>query len=83
MRDLFVFGSTKPICKNCRRAESVVEECISGHEEEFNYRKLPLDSDEARVLGVLCTPTIALEGKILVMGEVPEKQRLKEAFFAR
>ena len=82
MKDLFVFGSAKPTCKNCRRAESVVEECIAGRESEFNYQKLPLDSDEARVLGVLCTPTIALEGRILVMGEVPEKDRLKEAFFA-
>lgn len=79
MRSLYVFGSKKATCKNCRKAEAIVEEILVGHEAEFDYRKLHLDSAEAEELGVLCTPTIVLDGQILVLGEVPAKGLLKEA----
>lgn len=79
MKKLFVFGSPKPTCKNCRLTESIVEKIIDGHEESFEYRKLTLDSQEAQKLGIMCTPTVVLDSKILVMGEVPEEGDLASA----
>ena len=81
MRKLYVFGSLKTTCKNCRKAEAIVEEVIEGRESEFDYQKLTLDSQPAQDLGVMCTPTVVLDDEVLVMGEVPEKEALKNAFF--
>ena len=57
LKELFVFGSPKATCKNCRKAEAIIEEIITGHEELFDYRKLTLDSQEANELGV-CVPLL-------------------------
>ncbi|MBT3786129.1 thioredoxin family protein [bacterium] len=79
MKKLLVFGSPKPTCKNCRLTESIVEKIIEGREDSFDYQKLTLESEEAHSLGVMCTPTVVLDSKILVMGEVPEEADLKSA----
>lgn len=79
MKKLLVFGSPKPTCKNCRLTESIVEAIINGHEDTFDYQKLTLDSEEAQSLGIMCTPTVVLDSKILVMGEVPEQADLASA----
>lgn len=82
MKQLYVFGSPKASCKNCRKAEAVIEEIIAGREQEFEYRRLTLDSDEAAELGVMMTPAVVLNGEILVLGELPRKEDLKDAILA-
>ncbi|MCJ8343986.1 thioredoxin family protein [bacterium] len=82
MKKLFTFGSQKTTCKNCRRAEALIEEIIRGRENEFDYRKLHLDSQEAEELGVLCTPTIVLNGEIIALGEIPSKESLKNVLLS-
>ncbi len=82
MKQLYVFGSPKASCKNCRKAEAVIEEIIAGREQEFEYRRLTLDSSEAAELGVMMTPAVVLNGEILVLGELPRKEDLKDAILA-
>lgn len=76
-KELFVFGSPKSTCKNCRKAEAIIEEIIAGKEEQFDYKKLTLDSPEAHELGVLCTPSVTLNGQIIVLGELPDREALE------
>lgn len=76
-KELFVFGSPKATCKNCRKAEAIIEEIIAGNEEKFDYKKLTLDSPEANELGILCTPSVTLNGQIIVLGELPDREALE------
>ena len=69
-----LYLESKATCKNCRKAEAIIEEIITGHEELFDYRKLTLDSQEAQDLGVLCTPSVTLNGQIIVLGELPDRR---------
>ncbi|MCO4780898.1 MAG: thioredoxin family protein [Candidatus Cloacimonetes bacterium] len=82
MKQLYTFGSQKTTCKNCRKAEALIEEIIQGREQDFDYRKLHLDSKEAEELGVLCTPTILLDGNIIALGEIPSKESLKHVLLS-
>ena len=74
--DIIVFGSLKPDCKNCRRAETLVEKIIQG--TDVVYRKLSLDSAEAKSFRVMGTPTIVVNDTIVALGEVPPADRLTE-----
>ena len=82
LKQLFVFGSPKATCKNCRKAEAIIEEVIMGNEDLFDYRKLTLDSQEAQDLGVLCTPSVTLNGQIIVLGELPDREALENVLLS-
>lgn len=81
-KELYVFGSPKATCKNCRKAEAIIEEIISGNEQLFDYRKLTLDSPEAHQLGILCTPSVTLNGQIIVLGELPDREALEHVLLS-
>lgn len=74
-KDILVFGSPKASCKNCRKLEAMVDE-ITANKPQLRVRKLTLDSQEAQGLGVLLTPSIAVDGEIIVLGDIPEMEDL-------
>lgn len=75
--EILVFGSKSPDCKNCRRAETMLEEIVSGN-AKISYRKLALDAEEAKKFKVMVTPTIIINNKIIALGEVPAGDALRE-----
>lgn len=75
--EILVFGSRSPDCKNCRRAETMLEEIVAGN-AKINFRKLFLDTEEAKKFKVMVTPTIIVNSRIIALGEVPAGEALKE-----
>lgn len=74
---ILVFGSLKPDCKNCRMAEQVVEGIIAPWKDEVEYRKVTIDSEEAKQYAVVVTPSIVVNGKLVTHGAVPDTDQLK------
>ena len=60
-----------PGCAKCVKTEDVVKEAIeqSGVEAEITHEK---DIVEIAKAGVLMTPALAIDGKVVVRGKVPE-----------
>ena len=74
-----VFGTTPP-CAKCKMTEKLVKRAV----EELGYDgievvKVDVFSEEAERLGILMTPTMVIEGKILKQGGVPSKDEVKRA----
>lgn len=76
---IIAFGSPKAECRKCREAEKVVEEVLVelGALEKVEYRKLTLDSQEAAEFGVMATPTVVVDGVVVVDAAVPDREKLR------
>lgn len=79
---VIVFGSLKPDCRNCRAAERVVEEIIAPWGAAVDYQKLTVGSDEAKKYGVMVTPSIVVNGKLVTHGAVPDTAELRSVLEA-
>ena len=65
---LTVYG---PGCAKCVKTEDVVKEAIqqAGVEADIAHEK---DIAEIAKAGVLMTPALAIDGKVVISGKVPE-----------
>lgn len=72
MLDIKVLG---PGCTNCVRLEKLVMEVIGEEKLEATVEKLITYDDFARY-GVMITPALVVNGKVLSQGKVPSKHTL-------
>ncbi|MBI4872245.1 MAG: thioredoxin family protein [Candidatus Riflebacteria bacterium] len=79
---ILVFGSLKPDCKNCRAAERLVEEIITPWGGGVEYRKVTINSPEAKEFRVMVTPSIVVNGKVVTHGAVPDAGQLRQVLEA-
>lgn len=77
--EIKVFGTTPP-CMRCKAAEKVVREAV----EELGYKdvkvtKADVMSDEAGKLGIMMSPAVVVDNKVVKVGGVPSKEEVKKA----
>lgn len=72
MLEIKVLG---PGCTNCVRLEKLVREVLEETRFEANVEKLITFDDFARY-GVMITPALVVNGKVLSQGKVPTKHTL-------
>lgn len=74
-----VFGTVPP-CMKCKAAEKVVREAV----KELGYTDVEVTkedalSEEAGKLGIMMTPTVMIDKKVIKVGGVPSKEAVKRA----
>ena len=77
-----VFGTTPP-CMRCKAAEKVVKEAV----KELGYTDIEVTkedvlSKEAEKLGIMMSPAVAIDKKVIKVGGVPSKEEVKRAIEA-
>ena len=72
MLDIKVLGSG---CTNCVRLEKLVLEVLEENKLEATVEKLITFDDFARY-GVMITPALVVNGKVITQGKVPTKHTL-------
>jgi len=73
-----IFG-TEPPCPKCKAAEKVAKEVAEEFSSKVKVIKLSVLSEEANRYGVLITPSIVVNDKLVFSGRVPSRNELKKA----
>lgn len=74
-----VFGTVPP-CVKCKTAEKIVREVV----KELGYADIEVTkedvlSEDAGKLGIMMTPTVMIDKKVLKIGGVPSKDEVIKA----
>ena len=64
-----------PGCANCTKAENIVKEAVAEAGLDAEIYKIT-DFAEMAKLGVLSTPAVIVNGKIMCVGKVPSKNEV-------
>jgi len=64
-----------PGCANCTKAENVVKEAVAEAGIDAEINKIT-DFAEMAKLGVLSTPAVVINGRIMCVGKVPSKNEV-------
>ena len=64
-----------PGCANCTKAENIVKDAVADAGVNANILKVT-DFAAMAKLGVLSTPAIVIDGKIMCVGKVPSKSEV-------
>lgn len=72
MLDIKVLG---PGCANCTKLENLVKEVVAENNLPANVEKIT-DNTKFMNYGVMLTPGLVVNGKVLVMGKIPTKHTL-------
>jgi len=64
-----------PGCSNCTKAEDIVKEAVADAGIDADILKVT-DFAEMAKLGVLSTPAVVINGKIMCVGKVPAKNEV-------
>jgi len=73
MLDIKVLG---PGCANCIKLENLVKEVVSERNLSVNIEKVT-DRDKFMDYGVMLTPGLVVNGKVLSSGKIPTKSTLE------
>lgn len=73
MLEIKVLG---PGCANCIKLENLVKEVILENTIEANVEKIS-DSSKFMDFGVMITPGLVVNGKVLSSGKIPTKSTLE------
>lgn len=73
MLDIKVLGTG---CVNCIKLENLVKEVITENDLPANVEKIT-DSEKFMDYGVMITPGLVVNGKVLAMGKIPTKSTLE------
>lgn len=76
MLDIKIFGSG---CPNCIKLENLVKEVLSEANIPAQIEKIS-DKEKYLEYGVMMTPALLVNGKIVVMGKIPTKPTLENYF---
>lgn len=71
---IMVFG---PGCAKCREAEEIMKAAVKEANIEADFEKIT-DFREMLKYGVMSTPAIAIDGKVVCTGRVPGREEVKE-----
>jgi len=77
MLDIKVLGSG---CPNCEKLEKLCKEVIQENEIEAEVEKLTA-LDDFNSFGIMMTPALVVNGKILSQGKIPVKATLASLLF--
>lgn len=72
MLDIKVLG---PGCANCIKLENLVKEVVTENNISANIEKIT-DKEKFMDFGVMLTPGLVVNGKVLAMGKIPTKHTL-------
>lgn len=72
MLDIKVLG---PGCVNCIKLENLVKEVVAENNLPANVEKIT-DREKFMDYGVMITPGLVVNGKVLAMGKIPTKSTL-------
>lgn len=64
-------------CTNCDKAYTVVCECVNEMGIDAEIEKVE-DLVEIVKLGVMSAPSLMIDGKLVVAGQVPTKEQVKK-----
>lgn len=73
MLDIKILG---PGCANCIRLEALCREVVSENNLEAKIKKI-VDVNDFWKHGIMLTPGLVVNGKILVQGKLPTKRTLE------
>lgn len=73
MLDIKILGTG---CPNCLKLESLCKEVVAENNIEANIEKIT-DFDEFGNYGVMITPGLVVNGKVLSQGKIPTKSTLE------
>jgi small redox-active disulfide protein 2 len=76
--DIKVLG---PGCKNCVTLDKIAHDVVAEMGLEASFEKVE-DYAAIAALGVMSTPALLLNGKVLISGRVPTPNHLKELISA-
>ena len=76
--DIKVLG---PGCKNCVTLDRIAHEVVADMGREASFEKVA-DYAAIAAIGVMSTPALVLDGKVLISGRVPTPNHLKELISA-
>lgn len=67
--EIKVFG---PGCANCKKTEDIIRTVVAELGKNANIDKIS-DFKEMMKYGVMSTPAVAIDGKVVLTGRVPAK----------
>lgn len=73
MLDIKVLG---PGCANCIKLENIVKEVVAENNFPANVEKIT-DKEKFLDYGIMLTPGLVVNGKVLVSGKIPTKSTLE------
>lgn len=73
MLDIKVLG---PGCAHCIKLENLVKEVVAENNLLANVEKIT-DKEKFMDFGVMLTPGLVVNGKVLAMGKIPTKSTLE------
>lgn len=65
-----------PGCANCIKLENLVKEVVAENNLLANVEKIT-DKEKFMDFGVMLTPGLVVNGKVLAMGKIPTKSTLE------
>lgn len=74
--EIKIFGSVPP-CQKCKLAEKVAKE-VAEKFENVSVEKFDALSEEGDKYGIMTTPTIVVNDKIVATGKVLPKEKMEE-----
>lgn len=78
MKDVLVLGSG---CMNCKKTAQLIQETAQECGETISLTKVE-DMQKIVSYGVMATPGVIIDGKIVHAGGVPSKEKVKQWFEA-
>ena len=73
-----VFGGDPP-CAKCRASVKLAEEVAKGFGDMVEVKEYTAFSEEGDKYNIMMTPTVVVNGKVLVTGKVPSRDELLDA----
>ena len=81
MIEVKIFGSEPP-CAKCKKTEEVAQKVAESFPGQVSVSKLSALSAEGLSLGLMVTPAVVVNGKVISQGRVPEVAELERIFRA-
>ena len=79
MIEVRVFGSEPP-CANCKRTEEEAKKAAAKFPGQVTVKKYSARSPEALQLGLVMTPAVVVNGKMISQGRVPKEAEFERLF---
>lgn len=71
-----VFG-TKPPCKKCKNTEKIAREVAKELGSKVEVQKFDALSEEADKYGIMMTPSVVVNDRVVAVGKVPMRDELR------
>jgi protein-disulfide isomerase len=74
-----VFGSEPP-CVKCRKAEEEAKKAAAKFQGQVTVKKYSALAPEGLELGLMMTPAVVVNGRVISQGRVPQESELERIF---